>query len=316
MTAAPDTASDRVRWGAVAAFVVLACALAWAVVSPLWISGRGLQTPGAVILLVVMMYTPAVAALVVMLLFHAPATDRLRALGMWPLRPAKRVVWMMVIGLFAPLAIGIVVIALCATLGLVRLDLTGFSGYAQLVAGQLPAGTALPPLIVLVAAQLVALPFAAVFNSLATFGEELGWRGWLVPALRPLGTWPALLLSGAIWGLWHAPIILLGYDFGRRDIIGVLLMVGACIAWGVFFGWLRLRSASLWPSVLGHGMLNASAGVPLLLHAAGSPIDQAVVGPLGSVTWGVLACVVAVLALTGQFRIQPELAPRRARAQP
>src|SRR5690606_9346970 len=98
-----------------------------------------------------------------------------------------------------------------------------------------PAGAAeLPPPGLLVLVQLIAMPFAAVtVNALAAFGEELGWRGFLMPALRQHGTWPALLISGALWGLWHAPIILLGYNFGRTDITGVLLMIAGCIAWGV-----------------------------------------------------------------------------------
>src|SRR5690606_15530517 len=122
-----------------------------------------------------------------------------------------------------------------------------------------------PPAGVLIAAQLVAIPFAAAtINALAAFGEEIGWRGFLVPALRRYGTWPALLISGAIWGLWHAPVILLGYNFGRPDITGVLLMTGGCLAWGVLLGWLRLRSASLWPAVFAHGAMNATAGLPML----------------------------------------------------
>ena len=148
------------------------------------------------------------------------------------------------------------------------------------------------------------------------FGEELGWRGFLVPALRPLGTWPALLLSGAIWGVWHAPIILLGYNFGRTDITGVLLMTGGCIAWGILLGWLRLRSASMWPAVFAHGMMNATAALVSLLYAAGTTFDMAFAGPLGVAGWIVCAVVVVVLGLTGQFRRQPELSSRPGAQHP
>ena len=150
------------------------------------------------------------------------------------------------------------------------------------------------------------IPFGALLNSVLAFGEELGWRGWLVPALRPLGTWPTLLLSGAIWGVWHSPLILLGYNFGRTDITGVLFMIGGCMAWGVLLGWLRLRSASVWPAVLAHGSLNAAAGL-IVIFSASQP-DLALAGPLGLAGWIVAAAVIAVLVVTGQFREQPELA--------
>jgi len=166
----------------------------------------------------------------------------------------------------------------------------------------LPPGTALPPIGVLVAVQLASIPIGALVNSIFAAGEELGWRGWLQTALRPLGVWPALLLTGAIWGLWHAPVILLGYNFGRPDVVGLLLMVGGCLAWGVLLGWMRLRCASVWPAVLAHGSLNAVAGAVLLVAAVGPAPDMALAGPLGVAAWVVLAVVVGVLALTGQFR--------------
>ncbi|MGX1695808.1 CPBP family intramembrane glutamic endopeptidase [Microbacterium keratanolyticum] len=301
-----------VPWGAVALFVVTTCTLAWLVALPLWL-GEGLAAPIAPLLLPLMMWTPAVATLIVMLALRVPAKgERVRFLGLWPLRPAKRVVWLIIVGWLAPVVLIVLIVAVSALFGLAQPDFT-FSAYAALLESATPAGAPLPPVEALVVAQLAMVPLGALINSVAAFGEEIGWRGWLLPALRPLGTWPALVLSGAIWGLWHAPIILLGYNFGRTDITGVLFMMGGCVAWGVFFGWLRLRSGSVWPAVVGHGALNAAAGLILLLQPIGTPFDLAIVGPLGVVSWGVLAVVALVLALTGQFRTQPELAPRRER---
>lgn len=317
MTSSPAHSLRTVPWGAVALFVVTACALAWLVALPLWL-GEGLAAPIAPLLLPLMMWTPAVATLIVMLALRVPVKgERARFLGLWPLRPAKRVVWLIVVGWLAPVVLIVLIVTASALLGLAQPDFT-FAAYAALLESATPAGTPLPPVEVLVAAQLAMVPLGALINSFAAFGEEIGWRGWLLPALRPLGTWPALVLSGAIWGLWHAPIILLGYNFGRTDVTGVLFMVGGCVAWGVFFGWLRLRSGSVWPAVVGHGALNAAAGLILLLQPIGTPFDLAIVGPLGVVSWGVLAVVAVILALTGQFRTQPALAPRRERvaAQP
>ncbi len=295
----------RVPWTAVIVFVAVSFALAWLVALPLWL-GDGLAEPISVFLLPVMMFTPAVAALVVTFVMRVPAPgQRARFLGLWPLRPAKRVIWLMVAGwLVPPLLVGLGVL-LSAALGFVQLDLT-FAAFAAELEKAVPAGTPLPPVQIIVFAQLAMIPVGGLFNSLFAFGEELGWRGWLLPALRPLGTWPALILSGVIWGAWHSPIILLGYNFGRTDITGVLFMIGGCVAWGVLLGWLRLRSASVWPAVIAHGSLNAAAGM-IVIFAAAQP-DLALAGPLGVAGWIVAALVVIVLVLTGQFRQQPELA--------
>lgn len=295
----------RVPWTAVIAFVAVSFALGWLVALPLWL-GDGLAEPISVLLLPVMMFTPAVAALVVTFVMRVPARgQRARFLGLWPMRPAKRVIWLMVAGwLVPPLLVGLGIL-LSAALGFVQLDLT-FAAFAAELEKAVPAGTPLPPVQVIVFAQLAMIPIGGLFNSLFAFGEELGWRGWLLPALRPLGTWPALILSGVIWGAWHSPVILLGYNFGRTDLTGVLLMIGGCVAWGILLGWLRLRSASVWPAVIAHGSLNAAAGLVLIV-AATQP-DMALAGPLGVATWIVLALLTVVLVLTGQFRAQPELA--------
>lgn len=315
---------ERVPWSAVAVFVVVAYGLAWLVALPIWLTG-GPGSPYLVVLVpilgAVMMLTPTAAVLVVVLAMRVPRAERLRFLGMWPLRPAKRVVWFAVGAVFAPILIVALVTAVAAALGLVQLDLREFSGFTAVIDQQvstLPADAAdaakasLPPTGVLVAIQIAAIPLAAIVNTIFALGEELGWRGWLLPALRPLGVWPALLATGAIWGLWHAPLILIGYNFGLTDWRGVALMVGGCVAWGALLGWARLRSASVWPAAIGHGALNAAGGLVVLLAAAGHTPDMAVVGPLGMIAWALIAVIVVMLVLSGQFRHEPELAPRRA----
>ncbi|HVO76913.1 MAG TPA: CPBP family intramembrane glutamic endopeptidase, partial [Candidatus Bathyarchaeia archaeon] len=65
-----------------------------------------------------------------------------------------------------------------------------------------PAGLMLPALFL---ATLVLAPFV---NALFGFGEELGWRGYLLPKLMVLGKWKAYVLLGIVWSLWHLPLIL------------------------------------------------------------------------------------------------------------
>jgi hypothetical protein len=93
-------------------------------------------------------------------------------------------------------------------------------------------------------------------------------------------------------------------------------MIGGCVVWGVLLGWLRLRSASMWPAVFAHGALNASAAMYLWFFAAGSRADPALVLPLGVAGWIVGAAVILVLILTGQLRRQPVLAADRPRTLP
>lgn len=314
----------RVPWAAVAVFVGVSCALAWAVSLPAWLIDP--DRPGYAALFSslasVMMFTPAAAMLVVVFLMRVPRTERTRFLGMWPLRPAKRVVWFTVAAVFAPLLLTIACLGVAAAFGWLTPDLVHFSGFQQVIDAQLeglPAESAelaratMPALGLLVALQMLAIPFGALINSVFAFGEEIGWRGWLLPALRPLGVWPALVLSGVIWGLWHSPLILLGYNFNRTDWTGVALMVGGCVAWGVLLGWTRLRTGSVWPAVVGHGALNASAGLFLIVGAAGAPLDPALVSPLGVAGWIVLGATALILVLARQFRREPELAPPKMR---
>ena len=244
-------------------------ALAWLAVTPLWLGG-GLTDGLAPLLLVVMMFTPATAALIVVLVIARGAAP-LKRLGIRPFRPARRTILLSVLGLVG----SILLVALGAAASAVARP--GTARPRELLrirrAAREPLGAdgsrrSGPP-----ADRPARAPAArrrcrsgGSSTGYSRFGEELGWRGYLLPALIDrVGTWPALILSGAIWGLWHSPVILLGYNFGRTDIVGVLLMVVACVLLGILFGWLRLASGNIWPAVFAHGGLNAAGGLILVL---------------------------------------------------
>lgn len=318
----------RVPWTAIVVYIAVAFGASWLIALPLWL--KSMDEPGYAALfqalVSLMMFTPLLATLVVVFVMRVPRGQRMRFLGMWPLRPAKRVVWFIVLSLFVPIVLVAVCYGLSAAFGWVRLDLVGFAGFEQIINAQLDAAgldqqtlettkAMMPPISLLAWGQLAAIPLVALMNSFVTLGEELGWRGWLLPALRPLGLWPALLASGAIWGLWHSPVILLGYNFNRTDIWGVLLMTGGCMAWGVLFGWVRLRSGSIWPAVIGHGALNAAASSMMVVTFAAdqTSLNMALVNPLGVPGYIVIAVVVLILVISGQFGREPELAAKRVR---
>jgi membrane protease YdiL (CAAX protease family) len=137
---------------------------------------------------------------------------------------------------------------------------------------------------------------APIANCWATFGEEFGWRAYLLPKLMPLGWQKATLLMGVIWGVWHWPVIFMGYEYGSKypghPWIGPLLFVWVIFLFGVFLAWIVLRGGSVWPSVIGHGALNGIAGVAaLVMKGAPNPL-------LGPLPVGIIgSCVGAVIGL-------------------
>jgi len=148
--------------------------------------------------------------------------------------------------------------------------------------------------LVQVAAGLVQGP---AINSIVAFGEEWGWRGWLLPRLvTRWGRWPGLVVTGVVWGAWHAPLTLKGYNYPRLGALAAAFFVGFCVLFGVVIGLLRLATGSIWPAVVGHAALNATAGLTLLVGDVGAPPDLVVVGITGLVGWGVLVVVAVGLA--------------------
>jgi membrane protease YdiL (CAAX protease family) len=136
---------------------------------------------------------------------------------------------------------------------------------------------------------------APILGSLATFGEEFGWRAYLLPKLTPLGQRKALLLTGAIWGIWHWPIIAMGYNFGTdypgAPWSGLLGMVWFTIVVGIFFGWLTLKTGTIWPAVIGHAALNGWGQLNSLL-VIGHPntlLGPSAVGLIASLPLALLA---------------------------
>lgn len=93
---------------------------------------------------------------------------------------------------------------------------------------------------------------------LSATGEELGWRGFLVPTLaKTMPFTRVALISGAIWALWHMPLIIFAdYNNGAPAWYSVLCFAVMVVALGFPFAWLRLRSNSVWPAAILHASHN------------------------------------------------------------
>ena len=131
-----------------------------------------------------------------------------------------------------------------------------------------------------------------VIGSFAAFGEEAGWRGYMMPKLfGVMGRIPALLTGGILWGLWHAPLTCIGHNFGTDypgfPYVGIIQMCIFCTLVGVMLTILTEKSGSVWPAAFMHAIGNAS---PTILcgfinfdRARDLPVSPGWVGMLVSV---------------------------------
>ena len=100
------------------------------------------------------------------------------------------------------------------------------------------------PLSALIISQAItALLFGPLMNFVTCFGEEWGWRGYLLPKMsKKLHAVPMLLITGVIWGLWHAPLTALGHNYGTGyagyPVTGILAMCGFCLVIGIFLSFI------------------------------------------------------------------------------
>jgi membrane protease YdiL (CAAX protease family) len=210
-----------------------------------------------------------------------------------------------------PIVVMVVALTLAWMLGIFHVDLLNFSGFAAQVHA-LSGGKPLPmSLRTLVALQLAGALVAPFINAIPALGEEIGWRGLLLPRLCRFGQWPAVILTGVIWGLWHAPVVLLGYNYpGVPPVEALAFMAIGGALLSVLFGWLRLASGSIWPSAIAHGCVNAVAGLGILVVAAGHPVDNVSTGLTGWTGWIVMALLIAGLVVTKRFPVQHLVSPR------
>jgi uncharacterized protein len=149
---------------------------------------------------------------------------------------------------------------------------------------------------------LIALPTVIVgLVMIATFGEELGWRGYLLPRLMPLGGVKAALLVGLIWGIWHTPLILLDqHGFGSAlPWLSIPMFTLVITLYSIFLTWLRMHSGSIWPAVLAHAVINTYVS---FLFVSFSVANSYIGSPIGLVTMLPFAAVDLWLIVTGRLQ--------------
>lgn len=151
-------------------------------------------------------------------------------------------------------------------------------------------------------AQLALVLIAPALNVFTCFGEEWGWRGYLLPhMLEKRSPEFTIAVSGIIWGLWHAPITVLGHNYGLDypgwPVLGIAAMCCFTTVIGCFFSWLTLRAGSCLPAVFAHGALNGCGNAPALFAVASNPFigpaPTGIIGGIGFIVVGT-ACLISL----------------------
>ncbi len=164
-----------------------------------------------------------------------------------------------------------------------------FSQIRQSLAGS-PSTSAIPISTFIAIQILQAVIISPIVNGVFTFGEEFGWRAYLLQKLLPLGWRKAMLAMGAIWGIWHWPIIFMGYEYGFKypgtPWLGPLLFIWITFSFGTILAWVALRGGSVWPAVIGHAGINGIAGLAALAvigqpNPILGPLPVGIIGSLG-----------------------------------
>lgn len=188
-----------------------------------------------------------------------------------------------------------------------KLDLTLGYFYSALEATGTPMETLPFSIEILMLIQCVqALFLAPAMNFVTCFGEEWGWRGYLLPKLRKqLPLIPTLLLSGVIWGLWHAPMTIIGHNYGVDypgfPFAGIGMMCLFCIVLGTFMSYVTLKSESCIPAILAHGAVNGIAAIGIYFTKdGGNPfVGPAPTGIIGMIPF-ILVSILMVIQLKKQ----------------
>jgi uncharacterized protein len=146
--------------------------------------------------------------------------------------------------------------------------------------------------LVLLGVFFTTLTVGTLMNWLFCFGEELGWRGYLLPKLMPLGKTRAYLLIGLIWGAWHWPLIYVGFVYGQAvSPLSFIFFTALTTIFGAYLNELTLRNRSSILAGWAHGVFNTQKlGLWFLIFPTlTNPYLGGYAGLVGLIVWSGLA---------------------------
>jgi len=173
-------------------------------------------------------------------------------------------------------------------LGFVKLDLEMkdfmklLSSYGQEI--KMP----FPPIYMALILFFVSLFISPWMNTFFALGEEIGWRGFLMPRLMSLGKTKAYLILGVIWGLWHLPLIIVGFNYPDTPLLGIAMMCIFTTSIGFIMNDVVLKNESTLLAGWAHGLINSQGyGVWKLIMPQTNFIMGGIAGVVGIIVFSV-----------------------------
>ena len=150
------------------------------------------------------------------------------------------------------------------------------------------------PAVVIMITIVSGLLAGVTINAVFAFGEEYGWRNYLVSALKEKKFICASVFIGIVWGLWHFPLILLGHNYPQHSVAGVFMMVVFCVLASFIETYIVVKTKSVFPAAIFHGTINAVAGLNVILIKGGNDLLNGMTGLSGFIVMAIVIMIVYV----------------------
>lgn len=274
------------------------CLFSWAVFGLVWLAALKEQPSNGVglsVMKVAYMFFPMIVALLLQWL-QKEKPSRTGLINF-------KLSWSWLVAVAIPFAVLLLTVVISSLMPGARLHygsegIIAFAGLDGEAADEFVAQfNTMPPAVAIVGTLVSGLFAGCTINAVAALGEEYGWRNYLVDALRGENFWKAALMIGFVWGIWHAPLILLGHNYPQHPVAGVGMMCAFCILMGVLELWCVLKTGSVIPAAMMHGTINAISGATMFLIQGGSDLIVGVPGLAGLVA---MSIVIVILWLYDQ----------------
>ena len=160
------------------------------------------------------------------------------------------------------------------------------------------------PTIMIVVTIVSGLFAGVTINAVFAFGEEYGWRNYLVSALKEKKFICASVFIGIVWGIWHFPLILLGHNYPQHSVAGVFMMVVFCVLASFIETYFVLKTKSVFTAAIFHGTINAVAGLNITLVKGGNDLLNGLTGLSGFI---VMTIVVAIIYVFDKYVLKDNI---------